>query len=109
MYLERQPRLHLLSQHLCDTAIEVRQDLHRELGLDAALADQVIEGVRKRHADAKGLCQYRIAKWLVEQGTVPATAIELVKGLSSRRHDGCAGWERRCRVEVLLCRDFGYT
>lgn len=69
--LERQPRLHLLSQHLCNTAIEVRQDLHRELGLDAALADQVVEGVRERHADA-------------------ATAIELVKGLSIRRHDGCA-------------------
>jgi hypothetical protein len=54
-YLERQARLHLLSQHLCDTAIEVRQDLHRELGLDATLADQVVEGVRERHADAKGL------------------------------------------------------
>ncbi len=54
-HLERQARLHLLSQHLCDTAIEVRQDLHRELGLDSTLADQVVEGVRERHADAKGL------------------------------------------------------
>ena len=55
MYFERQPRLHLISQHLRDTAIKVRQDLHRELGLDATLADQVVEGVRERHADAKGL------------------------------------------------------
>ena len=55
MYLERQARLHLFGQHLCDTAIEVRQDLHRELGLDATLADQVVEGIRERHADATGL------------------------------------------------------
>jgi len=67
MTLERQPCLHLIRQNLCDAAIEVRQDLHRQLGLDATLADQVIESVRERHADA-------------------ATAIELVKGLSGRRH-----------------------
>jgi hypothetical protein len=53
MYLERQSRLHLVSQYLCDTAIKVRQDLHRELRFDAPLADQVIEGVRERHADAR--------------------------------------------------------
>ena len=52
MYLERQSRLHLVSQYLCDTAIKVRQDLHRELRFDAPLADQVIEGVRESHADA---------------------------------------------------------
>lgn len=55
MYLEGQPRLHLLSQHLRNTSIEVRQDLHRQLGLDSPLADQVIEGVRERHADARGI------------------------------------------------------
>jgi len=71
MALERQPSLHLIRQNLRNTAIEVRQDLHRQLGLDATLADQVVEGVRERHADA-------------------ATAIELVKGLSGRRHDGFA-------------------
>jgi hypothetical protein len=52
MYLERQPRLHLISQYLCDTAIKVRQDLHRKLRFDASLADQVIEGVRESHANA---------------------------------------------------------
>jgi hypothetical protein len=51
-YLKRQPSLHLIRQHLRNTAIEVRQDLHRQLGLDATLADQVVEGVRERHADA---------------------------------------------------------
>ena len=53
-YLERQPGLHLLRQNLSDAAIEVRKDLHRKLRFDAPLADQVIEGVRKRHADARG-------------------------------------------------------
>jgi hypothetical protein len=53
MYFERQPRLHLVGQYLCDTAIKVRQDLHRELRFDAPLTDQVIEGVRERHADAR--------------------------------------------------------
>jgi hypothetical protein len=53
MYLERQPRLHLIRQHFCNAAIKVRKDLHRKLGLDATLADQVVEGVRQSHADAK--------------------------------------------------------
>ena len=52
MYLERQPRLYLISQHLCDTAIKVRQDLHCELRFDAPIADQIIEGVCESHADA---------------------------------------------------------
>ena len=52
-YLERQSRLHLVCQHLRNAAIKVRQDLHRKLWLDATLADQVVEGVRQSHADAK--------------------------------------------------------
>jgi hypothetical protein len=53
MYLESQPRLHFLSQNLCNTSIEVRQDLHGKLRLDATFADQIIEGIRESHADAK--------------------------------------------------------
>ena len=67
-YLEREPRLDLLPQRLGDATIEVRQDLHRQLRLDAALADQVIESVGQRHADAKvNSSQYRIAKPPVDQ------------------------------------------
>ena len=51
-YLEGQPRLHLLRQGLGDATIKVRQDLHRQLGLDATLADEIIEGICERHADA---------------------------------------------------------
>jgi hypothetical protein len=51
-YLECQPSLHFICQNLRDTAIEVRQDLHRQLRLHATVADQVVEGIRKSQADA---------------------------------------------------------
>lgn len=50
-YLERHPRLDLVLQHLCDTAIEVAQDLHRKLRLDAALSDQLVEGIHQSPPD----------------------------------------------------------
>lgn len=53
MYLERQPRLHFIRQCLSDTPIEVRQDLHRQLRLDATLTNEVVESVRERHANAR--------------------------------------------------------
>lgn len=51
-YLERQPRLHLVCQHLRDTPVEVREDLHRKLRLDTALANQIVQRIRERHANA---------------------------------------------------------
>ena len=39
IYLECQPRLHLISQHFRNTTIKVRQDLHCQLRLDTTLAD----------------------------------------------------------------------
>jgi hypothetical protein len=53
MYLESQSRLHLLSQRLRNTSIEICKDLHRELGLDATVADKIIEGIREGHTDAR--------------------------------------------------------
>lgn len=50
-YLERHPRLHLVLQHLCNAAIEVAQDLHRKLRLDAALSDQLVEGIHQSPPD----------------------------------------------------------
>lgn len=51
-YLERQARLHLFLQHIRDRAIEVGQDLHRQLGVDAGVRDEVIEGVCESGTDA---------------------------------------------------------
>lgn len=58
-YLERQPRLHLLLQHVRDCAIEVGQNLHGQLGVDAGVRDEVIEGVCESGTDAaqrRGAC-----------------------------------------------------
>jgi hypothetical protein len=90
-YLERQPRLHLLSQHLGDAAVEIRQDLHRQLWLDAPLADQIVERVGQRHPDARARISVSTgaefkSRTQRQKGTVPAPAVELVKGLCGSGH-----------------------
>lgn len=50
-YLERHPRLHLILQHLRNASIKVAQDLHRKLRLDAALSDQLVEGIHQSPPD----------------------------------------------------------
>lgn len=44
-YLERQPRPHLRSQYLGNATIVIRENLHGQLGLDAAFVDEIIESV----------------------------------------------------------------
>lgn len=50
-HLERQPRLHLVCKHFCNSLVEVYEDLHRQLGLDAALGDEVVKSVREGTAE----------------------------------------------------------
>lgn len=52
IHLERQARPDLFLQDLGNRSVKVRQDLHGQLGIDAVLGDQVIEGVRQGGADA---------------------------------------------------------
>lgn len=52
IHLERQAGLDLLLQHFGDGAVEVGEDLHGELGIDAVLGDQIVEGVRESGTDA---------------------------------------------------------
>lgn len=52
IHLERQPRLDLVLQRLSDGAIKVGEDLHRQLRVDAVLADEIVKGVSQRIADA---------------------------------------------------------
>ena len=54
-YLEAQPRLHLISQDFSDGTIEVLNDAHGELRIDALVADQVVQRVRKSQAAAIAL------------------------------------------------------
>ena len=59
--LKRQPRLDLVRQHFRNRFIEVRENLHGELGLDPALSDQVVERVREGAAQTV-FCQPRHSK-----------------------------------------------
>lgn len=50
-YLECHPSFHLVPQHGRDALVEVLENAHCELRLDAARRDQVIEGVGKRETN----------------------------------------------------------
>lgn len=50
-YLKRQARLDLVSEHVGNGLVEVGQDAHGKLRLDAALGDQRVERVCKGTAD----------------------------------------------------------
>jgi hypothetical protein len=51
-YLEAQARLHFLSEHFGDAAIEVCEDFHGKLGRDALLADEVVKSIGQCHPNA---------------------------------------------------------
>lgn len=50
--LELQPTLDVLLQRLGDGLVEVAENFHGELGIDALFADQVVEGVCQSEPDA---------------------------------------------------------
>lgn len=52
IHLERQTGPDPVLQDLGNRPVEVRKDLHSELGIDAVLGDQIIEGVCQGGADA---------------------------------------------------------
>ncbi len=52
LHLESQARPDLLLKDLGDRPVEVRQDLHGELGIDAVRGDQIVEGICQGGADA---------------------------------------------------------
>jgi hypothetical protein len=46
-HLKRKPRLDLICEHVGNRLVEVCEDLHGQLGLDAALGDQIVQRVRE--------------------------------------------------------------
>lgn len=52
LYLELQATLDILLQRLCDGLVKVAQNLHRQLRVDALIADEVVERVRQSEPDA---------------------------------------------------------
>lgn len=59
IHLKGQAGLDLLLKNLRNRAVKVGEDLHGELGIDAMLGDEVIEGICQSGADAaaKSFCQ----------------------------------------------------
>jgi hypothetical protein len=53
MALEAHSGLDLFTENLCDDLVEVCHDFDGELGLDAATADQIVEGVCESSTDAR--------------------------------------------------------
>src|SRR2546423_3169672 len=51
-HFECEPCFHFVRQHFGNHTIKIIEDFHRELRLDAAFVDQVINRVNKRLADA---------------------------------------------------------
>lgn len=56
--LESHARLDLIREHISHGLVEVDEDPHSQLGLDAALGDEVIERVCEGIPEA-ALCQWR--------------------------------------------------
>lgn len=50
-YLERQPRFDFVRKNFSDASVEVREDLHSELRLDATISYEVVEGIGESHSD----------------------------------------------------------
>ena len=112
-YLERQLHLHFIRQHLRDNTIESRENLHRELWLDPAFVDQIIERIGKGQADTATetpielVTRSHTPKRYLSTRThkrrngeeVPAPTVELVVSLrthgdrQTRRSQG-RGWKR---------------
>lgn len=68
-YLERQPGLDLLLEDVCDRAIEVGEDLHRQLRVDAVVCDQIIERIRERRAEAEEV-DLRVSQSVLVRGSI---------------------------------------
>lgn len=81
-HLERQPCLDLVLKHVCDGSVEVGEDLHRQLRVDASVRDEVIESVCQGGADAIPrfvmLASLRLGASKEQRCNVPATAVQLV-------------------------------
>jgi hypothetical protein len=66
MALETHSRLDLFAEHLCDDLVEVCHDFDGELRLDAATADEIVEGICKGSADARDMAsQHNVRGWCV--------------------------------------------
>jgi hypothetical protein len=101
-HLERQPGLNLLRQDVGYRFVEVGEDLHRKLGFDAALSDEVVQRVREGAAYTAS-SQPRRPESAPRERAVPATTVQLivlgVRSISGHIEGGVRGV--RCGVGAM--------
>lgn len=81
IHLELQSTSHILLQGFRDGLIKVAQNLHSQLWMDAGLADEVIESIRQRKADAALVSHHQVAPNRRQEFSVPAPPIQLIERL----------------------------
>ena len=60
-HFERESCLDFVRQHFSHHAVKIVQDLHGELGLDAAFVDQIVDSVDERLADAVNIASVQFS------------------------------------------------
>lgn len=111
-HLEVHARFDLLCQNVRGRFVEGGEDFHGELGLDAALVDQFIEGVDEGDAEtAHSSTLVTLSVPAAYTLIVPATAVELVVHLVVGVDDGELGKniERKVTISWAASAKFGPT
>jgi hypothetical protein len=88
IHLELQAAPDILLQRLSDGLVKVAQNLHRQLWVNAGLADEIIERIGQSEPDAAVISQ-GVSAVGQSDVSVPAPAIELVERLCTASHDFC--------------------
>lgn len=78
-YLELQSALDVLLQRLGDCLVEVAQDLHGQLRMDALVADQIVQRVSQGEPDTATRVSNGVCSGPAASGPLPAPTVELVE------------------------------
>lgn len=79
-HLKSQTSLDLILQHVCDRAIEVGENLHRQLWVDAGIRNEIIESVRQGRPET---VQRYISQSVVRYSRVQVGEMYLLRRYSS--------------------------
>lgn len=86
-YLEGHPGFHFVPEHRRYALVEVLENAHGQLRLDAARGDQVIEGVGEGETDAVRCDQYLCSRTFRGKASLRGAAVEFIVGrIRSGRH-----------------------
>lgn len=89
-HLEGKPSADFIRQHLGDSPVKSGENLHGELGLDAAFVDEVVQRVGQRQAETRltwfiSVSRSSCPNWATCVGILPAPTVEFIVGLCGHR------------------------